>query len=249
MIYDADVHLSLTEPNGLSAEDALRQLDKAGIDKANIWLQPPYMRYIEEANEYIYQSAKKYPDRFNPTGWVDPHFGLQASKEMIKKCIEKYGMKTIKFNGAQNNFYIDDESLFSLYDQICTAGCSLAFHIGSDAYDFTHPLRAECVAKAFPNMKVMLVHMGGAGKPDLSEFCIAVAKRCPNVFLTGSAVSYLSIKKVIEVLGTGQICFGSDAPFAIPKVERAAYDALLEDITDTIGYENIMYKNAVKFFE
>ena len=249
MIFDADLHLSLTEDNGLTAEAALHALDKACIDKANIWLQPPYMRVIDEANQYIYQSVKAHPDRFSATGWVDPHFGEEKSRDMLKRCIEEYGMRTIKFNGAQNSYYIDSPELFPLYDQMNQAGCALAFHIGSDFFDFTHPSRAQRIAEHFPTMPVMLVHMGGAGKPDLSNACIDVAKVCPNVMLTGSAVSYLSIIHAIKELGPERVCFGSDAPFALPHVERAAYEAFLPDVTDAAGAELIMCKNAMKFFQ
>ena len=249
MIFDADLHLSVTEDNGLTAEAALAALDKAGIDRANIWLQPPYMRRIDDANLYIYQSAKAHPDRFNATGWVDPHFGREESMTMLKRCIEEYGMRTIKFNGAQNSFCIDSPELFPLYEYIDQSGCSLAFHIGSDCFDFTHPSRAQRVAEAFPTMNIMLVHMGGAGKPDLSNASIEVAKTCPNVMLTGSAVSYLAIIRAIDLLGPGRVCFGSDAPFALPHVERAAYEAFLPDVTDGNGYELVMCKNALRFFQ
>lgn len=248
MIFDADLHLSTTEKNGLTAEAALYAMDKAGIERANIWLQPPYMRVIDEANQYIYESAKAHPDRFTPTGWIDPHFGPEASMEMLKKCMEEYGMQCIKFNGAQNTFYIDDPELMPLYEKMREGNCALAYHIGSDFFDFTHPIRAEKIARAFPEMPVMLVHMGGAGKPDLSNACIETAKRCPNVMLTGSAISYLSIIHAIRELGPERVCFGSDAPFALPHVERAAYEAFLPDVTDAEGAERIMYRNAVEFY-
>ena len=135
------------------------------------------------------------------------------------------------------------------YEQMNQAGCALAFHIGSDFFDFTHPSRAQRIAEHFPTMPVMLVHMGGAGKPDLSNACIDVAKVCPNVMLTGSAVSYLSIIHAIKELGPERVCFGSDAPFALPHVERAAYEAFLPDVTDAAGAELIMCKNAMKFFQ
>jgi predicted TIM-barrel fold metal-dependent hydrolase len=107
VIFDADVHLSKTEPNGLTAERVLEKMDRAGVDMANIWLQPPYMREIEDANRYIYESSKAHPDRFVATGWVDPNFGQERTMDMLRRCVETYGMRSIKFNGAQNGFYID----------------------------------------------------------------------------------------------------------------------------------------------
>ena len=81
MVFDADVHLSVTEKNGLTAEEALRAMDRAGIDRANIWLQPPYMREIEEANRYIYEAWRNHPDRFLPQAGLILTSGLAAQRK------------------------------------------------------------------------------------------------------------------------------------------------------------------------
>ncbi len=156
-------------------------------------------------------------------------------------------MKAIKFNGAQNLYRIDDEAMFALYQIVADTGAAVAFHIGSDCFDFTHPSRAQRVAEAFPHMPIMLVHMGGAGKPDLGSASIEVARACPNVWLTGSAISYLAVEDAIRALGPERICFGSDAPFALMHAERAAYEAFLPDVTDARGSALIMAENAMKF--
>ncbi|MCL1796678.1 MAG: amidohydrolase family protein [Clostridia bacterium] len=247
MIIDADVHLSLTERNGLTAEQALRGMDRAGIDRANIWLQPPYMRAIDDANLYIHQAAALHPDRFAPSGWVDPNYGLDRAMETLLRCTDIYGMRVIKLNGAQNSFYIDDEPLFKLYAALDERKCGLALHIGADFYDFTHPTRAVKIAKAFPDLRILVVHMGGAGVPNLAKASIEAAAACPNMLLVGSAISYLSVMEAIRTLGAGRVCFGSDAPFAMMHVEKAAYDAFLPDVTDSAGYQKVMGENIADF--
>jgi len=248
VIIDADVHISLTEKNGITAEQALKKMDRANIDMANIWLQPPYMRDIETANRYVYHSARAHPDRFFATGWVDPHFGETAAMDTLKRCTQEYGMRAVKMNGAQNNFYIDDESCFPLYESLSSMDCVLAFHVGADFYDFTHPTRAQKIAKLFPDLRILLVHMGGVGLPNLSNACIEVAQQCPNTMLVGSAISYVSIAHAIRTLGPTRVCFGSDEPFAFMHVERAAYEAFLPDVTDHDGYTLVMGGNIAHFF-
>ena len=66
--------------------------------------------------------------------------------------------------------------------------------------------------------------------------------------LTGSAVSYLAVMEAIRQLGPERVCFGSDAPFALPYVERAAYEAFLPDVVDASGRKLVMGQNALKFF-
>ena len=247
-IFDADTHLSLTEENGLSAEDLLRSMDRAGVDRSLVWLQPPYMRDVVQANRYVYESARQHPDRLTPFGWVDPHFGLQSAYETIDRCAEMYGMKGIKLNGAQNTFFIDDEAQIDpIISRIEERGLVLALHIGADFYDFTHPYRCAKVARRHPNLRMLVVHMGGAGLPHLGNSAIEFAQQHPNMLLVGSAISYLMVAKAIQTLGAHRICFGSDAPFAFQHVEVAAYRALLQDALPEAEQRLVMGENLKTF--
>ncbi|MDL2318143.1 amidohydrolase [Eubacteriales bacterium OttesenSCG-928-A19] len=248
MIYDADAHITLTEANGNTVDALLRQMDAAGIDRALVWQQPPYFRDVEAANRYVYESARAHPDRLTPFGWADPHFGIPASLDTIRRCLEEYGMPGIKLNGAQNAFYIDDEAFAGpLIDAIDQAGAALALHIGADFYEFTHPFRAAKIAQRHPNLRMLIAHLGGAGVPDLGDACIEFAAQHPNMLLIGSAISYQKVLKAIRALGPGRLCFGSDTPFAIPKVEVAAYRALLEDELSEADRARVMSGNIDAF--
>ena len=83
MIVDADTHLSTTEKNAQTADSLIRSMDRAGIDKSLVWIQPPYMRDIETANRYVYESACRFPDRLIPFGWVDPEIGRASCRERV----------------------------------------------------------------------------------------------------------------------------------------------------------------------
>ena len=170
MIIDADVHISPTPEGGnsITADELLRFMDRAGVDKALTWLQPPYMREIRAANRYVYESVRRYPDRLLGFGWADPHLGLENARDEIRRCVEEYGFYGVKLNGAQNSFYIDDPQLsLPLIEEIATTGRLLAFHIGTDAYEATHPFRLAKIARQFPQTRILMVHMGGVGFHDL----------------------------------------------------------------------------------
>jgi hypothetical protein len=84
MIIDGDVHLSsLIGDNRISADQALRRMDRAGVDKALTWIQPSYIPMVKEQNAYIYEPTKRYPDRFLGFGWANPHLGLDDAKDEI----------------------------------------------------------------------------------------------------------------------------------------------------------------------
>ncbi|MCJ7700955.1 MAG: amidohydrolase family protein [Anaerolineales bacterium] len=236
MIIDADVHITPVKGGGnIQAEELIRRMDYAGVDKALTWLQPAYFPDVDAGNALVYEAAQNYPDRILGFGWVDPHFGVQAAKEQIKRCVEVYGFYGLKLNGAQNRFYIDSESMaLPLIEEIAKTGKILAFHIGTDAFEATHPYRLAKIARRFPETRILAVHMGGVAFHDLSDAAIEAAQECPNITLIGSGVRAVNVLKAIKTLGAERVCFGSDTPFAMMHVELVMYEALLKDeVTDT----------------
>ena len=251
MIIDADTHISPTDDNGtILAEELINQMDKSKVDKAVCWLQPPYMRALDTSLEYVYQSVKKFPDRLLGFGWVDPHFGIEKGKDTVKKCLTEYGFYGVKLNGAQNSFPIDDEKMsLPLIEEIAKAGSILAFHIGADEYNFTHPSRAANIARRFPEMPVLMVHMGGVSSPDLASVCVDMAEECKNMHLIGSCARYNSVVKAIRKLGASRVSFGSDTPFSIMHSDVSAYQAFLSDYFSAEDQKLVMGENIRKLFK
>lgn len=234
MIIDSDVHISptLEEGNSMYLEELFNHMEKAGVDKALTWLQPPYLRCIDDSLRYVYNATKSYPDKVLGFGWVDPHLGMAKSKDTIKKCIYEYGFYGVKLNGAQNSFYIDDPVIsLPLIKEIAQAGKILALHVGADAFEYTHPYRVGKIASIFPELKILAVHMGGVVLPNLCNSMIEIATKFPNITLIGSKVDSFSILKAIKTIGSSRVCFGSDTPFELMHVEVARYKALLSDIS------------------
>jgi len=230
-IIDADTHISPTKEGGNSirAEELIGRMDQAGVDRAVTWIQPPYKRELDAANEYLYRTAREYPDRILGFGWADPNLGVRSAKDMVRKCVYEYGFYGVKLNGAQNSFYIDDEELsFPVIEEIAKTGKLLALHIGADSYQHTHPYRVRKIALRYPELKILMVHMGGAAHDDLSRESIEVAGEFPNITLIGSSVRDVSIYQAIQSLGASRVAFGSDTPFAFMHVEVAKYKALLQ---------------------
>ncbi len=187
MIIDADTHIA---PTGgeftLSAH--FERMERANVDKTLTWLKPDYEGTgIEGHNRYVYDAMRQHPDKILGFGWADPTVGVDHAKTMVKVCIEDYGLYGVKLNGAQNFYKIDDPELsLPVIEEIAKAGTRLAFHIGPDAYERTHPLRAERVAKMYPEMPILMVHMGMTDG-EMNRAVVEVAARCPNMGLVGGA--------------------------------------------------------------
>jgi uncharacterized protein len=230
LIVDADVHLSPTNEGGvgITIEELIAQMDAAGVDRALAWLQPPYLRHTDEANAYVAQATRQHPDRIIGFGWVDPHLGLDAGRETIRRCLNEYGFHGIKLNGAQNSFFIDHPTLaLPVVDEIARAGTVLALHVGADAFEHTHPFRVGKLARLYPEMPILMVHMGGVGHADLTAAALEIAQEHDNITFIGSAVKSRPILRAVRTLGPQRLCFGSDTPFEYMHVELARYRALL----------------------
>lgn len=254
MIFDADTHITpfCEYAVSSSADKLLRTMDEAGVDKALCFAHRPYSRnQLGEVLEYLYHAAKLHSDRLTAYGWIDPMLGLDVAKEMLKRCLEEYGFPGVKFNGCQNEHFCDDEEMvMPLLEEISKAGASVAFHTGGDAPDQTNPYRVGRIAKQYPNMKILMIHIGcGGASYDLSRAAIETAREYPNIYLVGSDIRTNSLLKAVELLGTERICFGSDTPFESMPVEVARYKAMFQSKLGKNEYERIMSGNIIKFLE
>jgi predicted TIM-barrel fold metal-dependent hydrolase len=248
MITDADTHLTPTGA-GLSVDELLAAMDRAEVDRALAWLRPDYCgTEIEAHNAYIYQATRAHPDRILGFGWADPTVGVGHAREMVRRCVYDYGLHGVKLNGAQNHYFIDDSSLvLPVVEEIAQTGKPLALHVGPDAYEQTHPYRAARIADRYPEMPILIVHMGMRNWP-MNRAAIEIAEKHPNMILIGSAALYTSVLSAIHALGPERVCFGSDAPFNLMHVELAAYEALLEGELGGVGRAAVLGGNVARLF-
>jgi uncharacterized protein len=232
MIIDADCHISSHKFDGLAitADELVAQMDRAGVERAVVWLKPPYAKDIAPENRAVYEATRRYPGRLLGFGWANPRLGRAHAEETIARCFEEYGFYGIKFNGAQDDYLIDDPELaLPLVERAARYARPLAFHIGADFYENTHPYRLGAIAARFPETPLLMIHMGGAALPPLDRSAIEVAERHQNITIIGSAIPEQPVLRAIDRLGASRVCFGSDAPFRLMHVQLAMYQALLRD--------------------
>jgi predicted TIM-barrel fold metal-dependent hydrolase len=248
MIIDADTHIAPTGGE-FTLEKHLARMERAGIDKTLTWLKPDYKgEGIERHLRFVYGAVQEYPDKLLGFGWADPTVGVEHAKEMVKRCTEDYGFYGVKLNGAQNDYKINDPILaLPVIEEIAKTGTMLAFHIGPDAYENTHPLRAREVAKRWPELTILLVHMGMTDW-TMNQAVVEVAQECPNMYLIGSATNDKAVIYAINQLGADRVLFGTDAPFQRPYVVKAWYDALLNYEVTEAEMAMVMGGNVARLF-
>ncbi len=234
MYIDADCHISSRETGPeIGIDELLRRMDQVGVDRAVCWPMVSYTREMASDNRAIYEGAKAHPDRIIPFGGVNPRLGMDVATDELNRCIEVYGMRGIKLNGARDEFFVDDPRLsLPLVHRIAEAGLVLALHCGANDFERTHPLRIAKVSEACPSLPVMVVHMGGAGLPALHNSVIEFAGSYPNWYLIDSEADYREVHKALDLLGAERICYGSDSPFCPMRFEWAIRAAIYQDLSE-----------------
>lgn len=235
MIIDADTHISAVKFDSLAidADELVRRMDAAGVDRSLVWLKPPYDRDVPRENAAVFDAVRRFPDRLLGFGWANPRLGRDQARAEIRRCLEEYGFYGVKFNGAQDDYRIDTPEILELVRIVVERKKAVAFHIGADAPENTHPFRLGKIAEQFPRGVFLMVHMGGAALPPLAAAAIDTARAHPNICVIGSAITEMEIAAAIDALGADRVCFGSDTPFRLMRVQLAMYRALIESLDPT----------------
>lgn len=104
-------------------------------------------------------------------------------------------------------------------------------------------------ANRFPNVKLILAHLGCSSSDDRMLHAKAVEmSRHGNIYVdTSSAMNILPnvLEKAVKRIGSDKILFGSDTPLYFTPMQRARIE--FSEISET-DKRNILYGNALKLF-
>ena len=157
------------------------------------------------------------------------------------------GFKGLKLHPYYQNFVLDDERIFPLYEKIEECGLILLFHAGYDVgyprERVANPVRIVRVAEMFPSLKIVAAHMGGWGDWDNVEKYM-VGKHI--YFDTSFAVRLCGKEQAARIIKAHlpeYLLFGTDSPWTDQGEEIDMINDL--DIDDALK-EQILWGNARK---
>jgi predicted TIM-barrel fold metal-dependent hydrolase len=224
LIVDAQIHLwknGKPAPNhrqvaDFTADDALKEMDEAGVDAAVI--HPP-RGWDPNANELAVEAARQHPNRFAVLG----NFPLDRpeSQTLIDGWKSRPGMLGLRFALLQphQQTWLTDGTMDWLWPAAERAGLPVAL-LGANFLQVVGPI-AE-IAERHPGLKLIIDHFG---RPDAAwthlPALVATAK-FPNVALKATgAPSYSTesypyrdihghIRKLYDAFGPERMFWGTD---------------------------------------
>jgi predicted TIM-barrel fold metal-dependent hydrolase len=209
-----------------SVEMMLRDMDAAGVDKA---VGCSLGQMID--NTYTASVQTKYPDRIIAFGQVNARAPDAAGQ--VLRDYETHGLPGLKLHPTLHGYHVVDHGLLDPIFRVCAdKGILVLFNALDDA--FVHPLGIEEIAKGFPEVSVLIAHMGTVW--NVTE-AILVAKRNPNIYLETSSTQLIEVQMAYRDLGADKIVMGTDWPGSDFELERLKIAKAIKDPDDRAKVE------------
>ncbi|MHA1658115.1 MAG: amidohydrolase family protein [Promethearchaeota archaeon] len=168
-IIDAHAHL-IDQPDYL--EHLIQMMDKCGIEKCCISGLGKVFMCAD--NECVEKAIKKYPNRLIGAIFIRP--GVDEPTD-IQKAHDK-GFKMVKITIPTKPY--DHPSFFPLWETAQELKMPILFHTGiitifQRAIEekisswFMHPMRLEAIANIFPDLNIIIAHLGVHWNNDAAE--------------------------------------------------------------------------------
>ena len=196
------------------------------------------------SNDSMAEIMKAFPEQFICFGSVDPHKGEVAVKE-LERIVNDLGLKGLKLFPSTQLFYPSDKKVYKIYESAQELGVPVLFHSGAPLVSgthrlkFNHPLQLDDVAIDFPELKIVMGHMGNPWFWD----AYALAERHENLYfdISGRAREFLPHLpwKLFEKRISDKILFGTDMQHSFSEyIEEIRGLPISEVFKDKILGEN-----------
>ena len=205
---------------GIKADADTIHREMAGVDKAIIFA----LRYgdsagVESDDETTAAAVSKYPQKFVGFAYCDPR--RPDCMELLRHAHKNLGLKGVKFGPIYNGVALDDPRLVPVYDYLVANNMPLTMHMGvtytrTSNVDLGHPRHVEPLAHRYPDLKIVMAHMGHPWHND----CIVIIRKQPNVFAEVSAIYYRPWQYYNTLIAaqeygvTDKIFWGTDFPYS-----------------------------------
>jgi len=168
-------------------------------------------------NAYVAEHVKRAANRLIFFGSVDP--GQPDFLEELQQCREDLHCAGIKLGPIYQNVHPLDERCYEIYRYCQHHGLPIMIHMAATfssgvPLDYARPVHMDQVAVDFPDLKIVLAHMGHPWEAET----IAAIRKQPNLFADISALYYRpwqfynSMRLLCEYRAEGNVLFGSDFP-------------------------------------
>jgi len=232
------------EYSGFPAEQYREYMTWCGVEKAVLFQSYVYGTH----NEYIHELYREHPETYRILGLVDPR-REEAAGEVAG--LLDLGFSGIKVESPDLPLRLTDKGFFACCEKLADRGAVLAIDLGwePESCYYYQMDELKSVMKSFPGMMLHLTHVGLGGRSIGAETDAVLAdvaelkERCRRIVFDVSAFPFLApeeeefpfpsaqelLNRVIDVVGTDTVMWGSDAPQILRRCTYAQSARWVQD--------------------
>jgi predicted TIM-barrel fold metal-dependent hydrolase len=243
LIENCHAHIgsSYNHPTDRSdAESLVQGMDRLGIDRACVSSSLALGPDVRTGNNDVLRAIDQFPDRIVGAAVINPRYPDEIDGELYR-MFECQGVRMIKVHPESHAYPIDGAAYAPAWTFAEKRRIPILTHSWGEGRGYDHPLQAERVARAHPDMPLILGH--SAGTPNGIEASIDAAKRMPNLFLdTGTSLVFRgAIETMVREVGASRILFGTDGTYLAdpPQLGKVIFARISDDDKVAILGQNL----------
>lgn len=255
--FKAQVRMDEAIRGGVSLNDYLRKMDRAGIERSLlIAVRAGDLRVqgsFEVPYDYVLEACRAHPDRFSGLAGVDPTRGMQGLRD-LEVAVAEHGFVGAHWYPHWFSMPPDAPQIYPYYAKCCELDIPIMMQVGQNlVYSRTRrlpsvarPILLDQVAIDFPELALIGIHIGVPWTDEM----IAMCWKHDNVYVAGDAYAPkhwpAQLVHYANTYGRHKVLFGTDWPVIDP--ERAVAEVADLGLREA-SHAMLMRANALKVFK
>jgi len=176
---------------------------------------------VTEVHDQIYEATQAYPGRIFGITAPNPHMGSDWVHEEITRCVQELDFKYAKLHTLAWGVDPTSEVAYDFYDACVDNDIPVMVHTGPHGMPFSVPGMLMPVAEDYPDLDIIMAHMGGAY--TLTQEAIFMAERYDNLYLDTTLALNMYVRRAMEEVGADRLLMAaehsSNIPVALTKID------------------------------
>lgn len=205
-----------------SIADVINAMDESQVDATMLMpLGGENDKAVSEVHDQIYEATEAYPGRIFGITAPNPHMGTEWMTNEITRCVEQLDFKYAKLHTLAWGVDPTSAVAYDFYDACVANDIPVMVHTGPHGMPFSVPGMLMPVAEDYPELDIIMAHMGGAY--TLTQEAIFMAERYDNLYLDTTLALNMYVRRAMESVGADRILMAaehsSNIPVALTKID------------------------------
>lgn len=226
--FKAQVRMPVEMRGGVTIEDYLAKMDRAGIDRALLVAVRAGDMNVKGSFEITYERVAEvcaaHPDRFSGLAGVDPFRGMQGIYD-LERGVSEFGFVGAHLYPHWFGLAPNDRKYYPYYSKCCELDVPIMMQVGHNLVysrerrlpSVGRPITLDDVAIDFPELKLIGIHIGVPWTDEM----ISMAWKHENVFIGADAYAPkhwpAQLVHYLNTYGREKVLFGTDWPVIDPE--------------------------------